>query len=597
MDDLQYALIESAVDVPAVASRVLAAKELGLDIETFDPVKGGGSLDPRTGKIRLIQLNVDDEPDGLFVVDLMKTDGAPELIEALRGTKALVIAHNAKFEQQWFKFLHDIEFWPVFCTYRAAALLNNGLDHLKNGLWDLYQRELGITISMPDESGSDWSTPELSESQIRYAVEDVRQLLRLRRILKQKLTDAGLLLTALIEFGVLLPEGCMEMTGMYLDSAMWLALARENAAKAKTEEEDLLFRLPHPKGQLGLPGMAPSWNIGSTQQMRQSLSLLGIHVENTREETLKMEAPKHPIIRDIIQQRKLAKNTASFGEDYLAHINPITGRVHTSYFALLASGRYSSSNPNLQQIPRDPKFRACFRAAPGKRLVAADYAGIEMRIVAEISGDTEMIAVFVRGEDAHQTTASIIMDKPLDAVTKGERQVSKPVNFGLIYGMMPPKLVIYAMAGYGVVMSESEAKTYWNRFFQRYYGIKRWHDRVTRDGRASGVSRSIGGRIRYLDPALAWNEWKNNPVQSTGADALKLALAYIHKEISKHGDAMKMIHIVHDEIILEVDDNDECANEAKTILKVCMTKAMERFLKVVPVVVDPAEGYSWAEIH
>lgn len=593
---VDYALIERAEDLGPLAERIARAGVIGIDIETYDPIRGGGSFDPITGEIRLVQLNVNDEPDGIFVIDLMQTRTLGPVESAFRDTKAIFIAHNAKFEQKWFKYKYNMKLWPLFCTFRASALLNNGRD-LGNGLWDLYERELGIHEHPPDLAASDWSNPNLTKDQLAYAVDDVVHLPKLRTILKKKLAEAGLLLTALIEFGAILPEGEIELNGFGFDKESWLVLAQENKQRAFDMAEELFQQIPHPSGQIALPGMNAGWNLGSPQQMLKALRGMGIDVEDTKEATLSMVAGKHPIVKDILAHRKTAKQITSFGPDYLKHLHPVTGRIHTSFYAMLAAGRYSSSKPNLQQIPRDPRFRRCFTAAPGKTLVAADYAGIEMRIVAEISNDEELIRVFRDNEDAHKATAAIVKGKALDKITKAERQLAKPVNFGLIYGMEAKSLVLYSMSGYGVAMTVREAQNYIDRFFDRYSGIKRWHDRVMRDGRRSGISRTLSGRLRYLDPQKAWNEFKNTPVQGSGADALKTSMCGIGSRIAAHADSMRMVHIVHDEVILEVDDEPDCIEMAESILHDEMKVGMEKFLKVVPVVVDPAHGRTWADVH
>lgn len=505
---MEYTLVERAEDLGPLAERIARAEVIAVDIETYDPVRGGGSLDPITGEIRLIQLNLNGEPDGIFVIDLMQTGTLGPVEDAFRDTKAVFIAHNAKFEQKWFQQKYGMKLWPLFCTFRASAILHNGRN-MGHGLWDLYERELGIKEHPPDMAGSDWSKPNLTKAQLDYAVDDVVHLPELRKILKKKLAESGLLLTALIEFGAILPEGEIELNGFGFDKEGWLALAKENKQRAFDMAEALFEKIPHPSGQIALPGLNAGWNLGSPKQMLSALNGMGIDVENTREATLSMVAGQHPIVKEILAHRKTAKQVTSFGPDFLKYLHPETGRIHTSFYAMLAAGRYSSSKPNLQQIPRDPRFRKCFAAAPGRCLVAADYSGIEMRIVAEISGDGELIRVFLDNEDAHKATAAIVKGKPVDQVTKDERQIAKPVNFGLIYGMEAASLVLYAMSGYGVAMTKREAQNYIDRFFGRYEGIKRWHDRVMRDGRRSGISRTLSGRLRYLDPEKAWNEFKN----------------------------------------------------------------------------------------
>jgi DNA polymerase I-like protein with 3'-5' exonuclease and polymerase domains len=591
---IEYERVTRAEDLGAIANAILGAQVLGLDIETTD-------LDPYEGEIRLVQLNVGGK---IYVIDLFQTKTLEPIVSALRDSKAIKVIHNVKFEQKWLKFKYDLELWPVFCTFRASALIYNGLD-VGNNLWDVEQRELGIDHTGEDDQGkSNWSAPVLTEDQWNYAAKDVEHLFKLREILKKKLADNGLIQVALIEFESILPECSIEINGFYLDKERWLKVAEENRIEAKKRAEVVFAMLPHPNGQLGLPGMLPSWNLGSTQQMLASLHRLGRETNNktllgladTKEMTLAVAAAHVPELRKIVDYRKVDKQYDSFGPSYLKHISKHTGRIHTSFYAMLDTGRYSSSDPNLQQIPRDPRFRACFAAEEGNELVAADYSGIEMRIVAEISGDEELINIFLTDQDPHKVTASVVMAKALEEVTKQERQLAKPVNFGLIYGMMPAKLVLYAASGYGVYMSEKEATVYHKRYFTKFDGVARWHQRVMRDGKRERCSRTLSGRIRHLDPDIAWNEFKNTPVQGTGADALKAALPLVYREIKKHGSDMKIVHIVHDEIILECRKDPEVNAAARKILHDGMKTGMEKFLKRVPVVVDPASGPNWSEV-
>lgn len=427
--DIPHEYITKASDLGAIANRLIQEKVVGFDIETT-------SLNPRDGVIRLVQLALGDphKPD-IFVIDLWQTGGLGPVLDAMKETKALFVIHNAKFEQKWFWWFERFAFWPVFCTFRASALIYNGKRELKHGLDACITRELQETPANVGQGGSDWSRPSLSRDQLNYAAEDVLRIVRLYKALRVKLEHFGLLQTALIEFGVALPECRTELNGFHIDKSKWEGLAESNLYNSKSLKESLLSELPHPTGQLGLPGLSPGWNLGSPKQVLGSLhQLKGLSkLEDTKEMTLAMKAGRHPVIERILEWRGFNQRVKTFGPNYLRWVREDTGRIHTEYYAMLAAGRYSSSKPNLQQIPNDEDFRGCFTAPLGRILVAADYSGIEMRIVAEISNDPALTAVFVRGDDAHYSTASIIMEKPVSQVTPKERGFAKPVNFGLIY--------------------------------------------------------------------------------------------------------------------------------------------------------------------
>jgi len=597
---LDYDFITRADDLNRVAQDVLQADVLGLDIETT-------SLDPRYGDIRLVQLVVPGvENDGrgrIYVIDLFQTKTLGPVLEAMRETSAIFVIHNAKFEQKWMWWKFRLRIWPVFCTFRSSAITYNGKKGLRHNLDSVIIRELDEHPVNVGQGKSNWSGT-LNQQQKDYAAEDVLRLLPLRVALKKKLTEYGLLTTALVEFGVVFAECRTELNGFALDEEKWTTLAKANAAARFKSREELLYELPHPKDQMALPGMSGQWNVDSPQQMLASLKRLGLKIENTPEIVLAQHAGKYPLVKKVLDYRHIAQRVKTFGMTFLRHLDE-DSRVHTEYFGLLITGRYSA-NKSMHQIPRALEFRDCFEAPEGRRLTGADYSGIEMRLCAEISGDPALTQVFINGEDAHRATAAVIMDMDPDKVSKAQRQNAKPVNFGFIYGMMPDKLVLYAMSNYGVALTPYQAKTYRKRYFERYAGVEQWHRRVLRDGQRNGFSRTLCGRIRYLDPHEAFNEFYNTPVQGSGADALKTSLAIVQDAIDKRfgvtspetpDGPVKIVHHVHDEIILETDDTHEMVAEAESLLSEGMVEGMEKFVHHVPVVVDASNGKSWADIH
>jgi DNA polymerase I-like protein with 3'-5' exonuclease and polymerase domains len=726
-----YTLITEARDLSQVAEAVSSSRVIGLDIECCKKT-GGPASDPREGLIRLVQLSIDG-PDSIYLIDLFQTRTLGPLKKLLASDQHITIIQNAKFEQKWFWHHYGIRLWPVFCTFRASALIYNGKD-FENHLYALYKRELGLDPELPDMGASDWSGT-LTKTQLDYAAEDVSHLHALRIKLREKLVKYGLLNAAMIEFGVVFSEGCVELNGFNIDQDKWRGVARRNQVKVAEHRTALLEKLPHPKGQIALPGFLPSWNVNSPAQVKDSLKRLGIEgVESTSKTALSVLAIKHPVVMDILEFRHYEQLVSTFGESWLRWVSP-DGRIHSEFWGLLATGRYScvaswtkiktkrglvpiseiavgdyvwthkgrwrkvldvftkgtdrmydvrflsgetltctskhrlltrtenwisiggligtndfvfypkcdlysgegangheriqyiqyrdkfevydlaveedesyeacgvfshnSSKPNLQQVPRDKEFRSCFTAPPGKRLVVADYGAIEMRLVAQLSGDPKLIYIFTDGDgDPHRATAALMLNKDPKAITKKDRQQAKPVNFGLAYGMTAPKLVLYALVQYQVRMSEKQAVTFRKRFFSAdrgYAGIARWHDRVMRDGMRLRCSRSPSGRLRYLDPKTSYNEFKNSPIQSAGADGLKRALAIVHDNALKYGDSIKIVNHVHDEIILEIDDDDELDREARKLLEDGMKEGMSPFLTRVPVAVDANSGYSWAD--
>ena len=332
-----------------------------------------------------------------------------------------------------------------------------------------------------------------------------------------------------------------------------------------------------------------------------------VPLQDTNQITLAMLADDYPIINTLLDYREAATQLKMFGTDFLNFVNPVTHRIHPEYWPYLISGRYACQKPNLAQIPRDKRYRKSFQAEDGRVLVLADYSNIEMRIVAEISGDEVLIKVFRDGEDAHYYTAGILTGKQKKDITKSERQQAKPVNFGFIYGMQPAKLVLYAKANYGVNMTEKEAATFRNKYFERFSGLRRWHDRAQRDGQRQKMAWSIWGRLRYLDGEF-FNEFYNHPVQATGADGLKNALRRVYERFKKLAGGrgpyrsksnpnpdLMMVHHVHDEIITECKDDPDFVAAVKRELPAGMIEGIQPMLKRVPVDAEPGVGKSWAD--
>jgi DNA polymerase I len=597
---ITYEYVTSAERLGSIANEVVGAPTIALDLETT----GFSSFD---SLIRLLSLNTGK---GVYVVDAFQTKTLDPLIQALRASKGVKIGQNLKFDQKFLLHKFDLELWPIFDTYRASAILYNGkfMGRGAHDLYALYSRELGIAPEAPDLGGSDWNSPHLTKDQLDYAAEDVIHLPMLREKLKPKLREAGLNKIALIEFEAILPEAAMELNGIYLDKKMWCDLADANAEKAEQLRKELIFEMPHPKKQTTLLGFEPNFNLQSPDQVVKSLQLMGLKVQvpgteqmvsisSSNEIVLAMFKKENPTVSKLLDYRGYAQAVKTFGREYVKHISPHTGRVHTHYFPYTGAGRYASSDPNLQQVPRSLEFRSCFRAGEGKAIVGADYSQIELRIAAELARDETLMGVYIRGEDAHAQTASLVSSVSLDEVTKAQRQQAKAVNFGFIFGMGAEKFVLYAQSNYGVSLTLGEARTFRKKFFQSYGGIQRWHQRIFSDeNKRSGIIRTIAGRLRYL-PVTSHSEWANTGVQGTGADGLKASLPLVYRSLKKYGKSAQMVHMVHDEILTEADKDPELLALVKKDLETCMISAIQPMLPRVPVTVESGTGDSWGTAH
>ena len=611
-----YEYVTSAEKLAAIAREVEQASAVALDLETAQP-GGGGSIDPLTGRIRLISLNTEK---GRYVVDLYQTDTMGPLVEALNRTKAVIVGQNLKFDQKWLLWKHGVEFQRVFDTFRASHILYAGLPGLKHDLWSVYKRELDEDPSTDDLAASDWDGP-LSKKQLDYAADDVDRLLRVREVMRPKLMKEGLAKIAALEFQALLPEAAIELNGLRLDAERWKKRTAYDEARARALHATLLAELPNPIAQTALDlGLNHTdFNIDSPDQVLKSFRMMGIKhkvkdpetgatsivpLSDTKEMTLAMCADKWPVLAKFIEYRGYAKNGSAFGLDYLKHIHPVSGRIHCSYHPYTDAGRYACRAPNLQQVPRGKEFRECFHVEEGRNLAICDWSNIEMRLAAEISGDKKLIQVFNDDKDAHYVTASLMTGKPEKDISKTERQQAKPVNFGFIYGMSADKLVLYAKSSYGVTLSPGEAKKFRKAFFEGYAGIEAWHRMQLDSGKRRGETRTLWNRRRIIKDTKAHNEFLNSPVQGSGADGLKNSLRVVYEKLKKlnggglpllaKGANAAMVHMVHDEIIVEHKDDPELEKAAQEALHSGMIEGMAPMMPRVKTVAEVGGGKSWA---
>ncbi|MBD1862413.1 MULTISPECIES: bifunctional 3'-5' exonuclease/DNA polymerase [Trichocoleus] len=582
-DGVAYRLVEETQALAEALQPLQACEALAIDTETT-------GLDPLKDRIRLVQIAGADQP--VVIVDLFKVP--PEALAPLRSLlqgKSIKVLQNAKFD---LKFLQQAGLplgGKLFDTMVAAQLLEAGVRSHGYNLAELVKVYLGEDLSK-EQQRSDWSHPSLSSEQLEYAARDAAILLRLREVMKPKLKNARLVETAKLEFECLEAIVHMELNGMLLDLSRWDSL-RQKLEQRRDQVADELRQQFQPvllSAQLDLLGNEVSLNLDSQQQVLEALQQMGVPVQNTSKLSLIPLAEQYPPVRALLDYRKAAKAVQAFGSSLPKHVHPITGRIHPDYQQMgAATGRMSCRNPNLQQIPRDKVFRSCFIAAPGYRLVVADYSQIELRVAAELSGDRRMIEAYQNDEDLHRLTAALIAGKSLDQVEKSERQAAKAVNFGLIYAMGSKGLAEYAYNNYGVQMSLKQAETFRRRYFEAYQGIARWHGAIKR--RLPREMRTIGDRLRRWQDEPKLTELLNTPVQGTAADITKAALSKLPTALKETG--ARLIGTVHDEILLEAPEN--MANQAAQILQQVMEQAGQQYLRRVPVKAEVAITLNWAE--
>jgi DNA polymerase-1 len=398
---------------------------IGIDTETT-------GLDPLTDRLRLLQLTAPGWP--VLVIDLWQIpEGTREPLRRLLTQPSRVkIFHNAKFDLKFLRQAGLQVHGPFIDTMLASQLLDAGLRSRRHGLADVVRHFLHAELDKELQS-SDWSgvlTPE----QLQYAATDAAVLLRLRDVLLPALQAAGLAEAAVLEWRCLPAVAAMEWSGIGVDQVHLTALGQQlerETAQAATTLTGLLHPPQETEQAALFAGPPAPINLDSPSQVLHALQALGVPVESTAKWALAPLTEAFPVVKALLAYRHVRK-ALSLACSLPAHIHPVTGRMHATYWQLgAATGRFSCSDPNLQQMPRTAAFRRCVVAAPGYRLVMADYSQIELRVMAELSGDPRMLAAYQAGEDLHRLTAALLLDKAMDQVTAEERQAAKAVNFGL----------------------------------------------------------------------------------------------------------------------------------------------------------------------
>lgn len=539
---------------------------LAIDTETT-------GLDPITDRVRLVQLGVPGKPVLLLDMDTITSVSGP-LNELLGSEKTLKLFHNAKFDIEFLKIAGIDVKGPLFDTMLAELLLTSGLAGTSAKLSDMSKKYLNVELPK-EQQLSDW-TGTLTQEQLEYAARDVAVLLELYTPLSIAIEESGLSRVAELEFEALPAVVALELNGIFLDTRRLEKLTA--VLQSELEESVMECR------ELLDAGI----NLDSPKQLLRALSAKGIRVDNTSASTLEKLRNRHPEVAAILRYRRASKAISTFSNKLTDHIHPVSGRIHPSYWQIGAStGRFSCSNPNLQQIPKEARFRDCFVPAPGNKFVIADYSQIELRVAAAISRDPVMIKAYKNNEDLHRETAAVLIGKKPSEITKEERQLAKAVNFGLLFAMGARGLSNYAESGYGVKMSVKEAQEFIERFFNHYTGLKYLKRRV---GLSSQHEvRTLSGRRYLLSEDTGLSVKLNIPVQGTAADLLKIALGRLPRALEDTG-AM-IVAIVHDEIILEVPES--AAEKAKRILVEVMEGAGDGLMDV-PLVAEATIADSWA---
>jgi len=473
---------------------------------------------------------------------------------------------------------------------------------LKGLKWDVL---LGSYLLNP--SLSDTSLPQLIYSNLeRVAVEEepmrsfslMEGLNQLKAVIEKEISLNGLLeLYEEIELPLARVLALMELQGVKLDREQLLIMGKELELRIDdltrkiyvlAEEE---FNINSPK-QLGVI-LFEKLGLPTIKKTKTGYS--------TNAEVLDALAGEHEVVKEILNYRQLVKLKTTYVDGLLNITNSKTKKVHTSFNqTITATGRLSSTEPNLQNIPirleEGRKIRKVFIPSKvGYILLTADYSQIELRILAHIAKDQVLIEAFKKGQDIHTRTASEVFNVPMDQVTKEMRRHAKAVNFGIVYGL----------SDYGLSrdlgITRKEAKTYIDNYFERYAGVREWIDKIIAQAREQGFVTTLLGRRRYLNDILSKNfnlrsfaerTAMNTPIQGSAADIIKIAMVNIQDKMERNKFAARMILQVHDELVFEVPPQ-----EVSRLITLVKQEMEEAYQVDVPLKVDMQVGFNWYDLE
>ncbi|MCP4679616.1 MAG: DNA polymerase I [Deltaproteobacteria bacterium] len=598
---VDYRTVTTEKELTEIASAIRDKGLFAVDLETT-------SVD--AARAEIVGVALAWELDSAVYVPVAHQDGPSLPLETVLGIvgplltspEIGVIAQNVKYEDTIFRrhdiIMKNIAFDPMLASYLLRV---DGRSHSLDVLArELLGRKMISYNEVTEKSrGHQLTFDAVSvEKATEYSGEDALMALAVADKMGPMVKEADaekLLFDMEIPLARVLTG--VELAGVALDTKLLEEMSRSFGGELETLEAEAHQLAGH------------GFNLASPKQLQEILfGELGLPTQrktktgySTDSEVLEVLSTKHALPALLLEHRVLSKLKGTYLDALPKLVNPATRRIHTSFNqAVTATGRLSSSNPNLQNIPirskRGRDIRRAFIAAPGHALVSADYSQVELRVLAHLSGDPELTGAFSRGDDIHTRTARAIFGYgPDEEVPSRERAQAKTVNFGVIYGK-----TAFSLAK-ELHIPRSEATRFIDEYFHLYGGVQRFMDEtIERASKEQSVSTLLGRR-RELRDIQASNHIirkqaermaRNTPIQGTAADLLKVAMIRVDRRIADEGIGARMILTVHDELVFEVPESE--VNEAKAMIREEMEGALELS---VPLVVDVGVGSNWAEAH
>ena len=593
-----YQLVEDEAIMREICDFFRTKKNLSLDTETT-------STDAISAELVGLSFAV-EENQAFYVPVPAGRDAAQKIVDIFKplyeDPDILKIGQNIKYDYEVLRRygveLRGRMFDTMLAHYLIQPELHHNMDYMAETL--LGYQTIHIEELIGTKGKNQKSMRDLQPSQIyEYAAEDADITLKLKNILEPKLKEAGVeQLFWEIEMPLVPILAEMEMTGVRIDTESLKETSRIfNERMAEYER-----KIYEEAGE--------SFNISSPRQVGDILfgkmkivdkpkkTKTGQYV--TSEEVLVQLKHKAPIVENILNYRGLKKLLGTYVDALPKLINPCTGRIHTSFNqAITATGRLSSSDPNLQNIPiRDDdgkEIRKCFIPEPGCLFFSADYSQIELRIMAHLSGDDNMVEAFRAGHDIHAATAAKIWHVPVDAVTAEQRKQAKQANFGIIYG-----ITTYGLAQ-RMNIDNREARQLIDDYFATFPKVQAYMEQAKETCRAKGYAETLFHRRRYLPDILSANATVrgfaernaiNAPIQGSEADIIKVAMIRIHDRFRREGIRSKMILQVHDELNFSV-----YPEEKEQVERIVIEEMQQAYPLSVPLTADAGWGNNWLEAH
>jgi DNA polymerase-1 len=580
-----------------------SSSTLGLDIETYGSPEFVGDkqagLQPRKSIIRTVQIY--DGTTSVYVFDLLKLGGLSVLGEEI--WERPFIAHNAMFELK--HLLHKgANPKRLGCTLLADRVITGNRKELREGLGlstsaglkDLTKDILGVDISKEQQT-SDWSQETLSPEQIEYAALDAVLVIKLFEIQKKSIGQLKLARSYQILRDAQYASAKMELWWIGFDVPKHKSLIESWHLERDALKETILAAIGH-ELNLNSGKQVGEWlNEALKQKDLDSWAKTAKGQLSTSTHTFKLNERMHDIFPKIVEYRHIAKRISSFGEGMYAFMDASACRLYGSFsLGATTTGRMASFKPNMQNMPRN-NFRNLFCAREGCVLIGLDYSQQELRVAALVANDEELLRVYEKGEDAHITTAAMVLKIPKENVIKEHRQLAKALNFGLLYGQGAPGLAAYSKQNYGVNMTVEQAEQHRNAFFKIYKGLRAWQKQTGKLTEITKKAYTPCGRIRDFSKekrGYSYTAALNLPIQGGAAEITLNALSRLTEVLN---DECRLVNVVHDEVILEVVESKADAYAAKA------KEAMEQaFLDVFPnagpymkELVEAKIGKNWAE--